>query len=263
MILTKIESVPRGTRVLETARTLSLENDSTERAFLLLHGYTGYVESVRYIATRVFESGIATYVPRLPGHGTNAADFRRTGWRDWWRRALDSYLELASVYKRVSVGGLSMGAVLATLIAAHFPVELLALFAPAFVASNPMIALAPFLRFFLPPLASREPERFPDDPEREYMSREYWSHHYPDKLHDLYTLMKKGRRALPAVVSPTLLVVSEADRSVPIRVREVVERRIGAESMKTIVLAESAHVVTDDVDRERVADALVTFLHAT
>ena len=260
MIHRNIAAIPRETTVRQDARPLFLQNDSTDHALLLLHGYTGYVGDMRYLASRVNAVGLSVSVPRYPGHGTNSADFRRSSWRDWWRCAMDAYLELRNRYARVSVAGLSMGGVISALIAAQFPVHSLSLLAPAFLVSNPLIVLTPFLRYFLPPLRNGDPEEYPDDPDREYMSAEYWNRDWPDKLSDLLHLMRRSRRVLPSVAAPTLLVVSESDLTVPMRVRAFVERRIGTSDLRTVVLSESDHVVTNGVDRERVGDELTRFL---
>ncbi len=259
MIRTNLGRVPESSRVLPTAAPLAFHHDNTDRALLLLHGYTGYAGDMRFLAEKLFATGMSVVVPRYPGHGTNARDFRRSGWRDWWRRGIDAYLELASRYRSVSVAGLSMGGVIATLIASQFEVERLALYAPAFVVSNPAISLTPVFRFLVPPFRTGEPQEYPDDPDREFLSREYWNHNWPDKAYDLYVLIRKARRVLGSVAVPTLLVVSRVDGTVPFSVRDLVAKRIGSSKLETVVLEESDHVVTNGVERDTVAEESIRF----
>jgi carboxylesterase len=259
MVHNNISSVPSSTRVIPSGLPFEIQR-SDEHAVLLLHGYTGYAGNFRYLAEEIVEAGPSVCVPRLPGHATNSADFRRSNAREWVRTAVDSYLDLASRYERVSVVGLSMGALLATLVATQFPVRRLVLLAPAFVVANPFVVLTPLLRYVIGPYRSSEPESYPDDPDREYMSSEYWQYTWPDKVADLYAIMRRARRAIARVSVPTLLIVSKTDASVPVRVRGFVETSIDRSLLTTVVLEESEHVITRGEEKERVAAECAKFL---
>lgn len=147
-----------------------------DRAVLVLHGYTGYCGEMYQLARHLAERGYAVDLPRLPGHGTNRADFLSSNHRDWLRRAVDSYLELSSRYTRVSVVGLSMGAVLASILAAEFPVERLVFLAPALLTRSNVLWLTPLMRWFVGPYSKGPVEQYPDDPERAYLAAEYWNY---------------------------------------------------------------------------------------
>ncbi|WP_157702956.1 MULTISPECIES: alpha/beta hydrolase [Alkalispirochaeta] len=250
-----ITAIPAETRVLPGARTLRLEREGATRAVLVLHGFTGYVGEMRFLAEYLHQEGFSVLAPRLPGHGTNNRDFRASGSGDWWRASVEAYLELASRYDQVMVTGLSMGGVLSALLASRFPLARAALLAPALDISNPLVPLTPFLRYLVPPL--RKPEKEPDqDPEREYLAREYWNWQWPRETAELYRLVRLGRRALGKITCPTLTVVSAQDDTVPLAVARRIERSIAASERQTLTLEESGHVITDGPDRERVARAV-------
>lgn len=245
--------------VIPGAQPLFLPGDSRRPAVLLLHGFTGYPGDVRYLAGRLNEAGYAVSVPRLPGHGTNNRDFRSSDWRDWQRRAIDSYLELAGRHNRVAVGGLSMGGLLASLLAAEYPVTQLLLFAPAFRTVNPLVPLTPILGWVVPPFANKEPEQY-DDRERQYMADEYWNWNWPRQTASLYRLIRRARRRLSSITAPTYLVVSEKDETVPPSVSDLVQSSVSGEPATVLRLQNSGHVVTNGVDRDAVADGSLAWL---
>jgi carboxylesterase len=92
-----------------------------EEAVLVIHGYTGIPDELRYFAQRLYEAGYTVVVPRLPGHGTNETDFLSSTAQDWYRKVVDTYL--ISPKHSHSLGGLSMGALLAILGASQFSAE--------------------------------------------------------------------------------------------------------------------------------------------
>ena len=255
----RMTSIPETTRVQTGAHPLLLPGESRLPAILLLHGYTGYPGDMRHLATALNQAGYTVSVPRYPGHGTNNRDFRASSWRDWLRRGIDAYLDLAGRHEHVVVGGLSMGGLIAAIVAARFPVERLLLFAPAFRTVNPLVALTPILRWVVPPLRNSSPEQY-DDAERQYMADEYWNWQWPAQTASLNRLMHIARRSIPDVTVPTLTVVSDADRSVPASVADFIDRRISTEQHYVVRLTESGHVVTNGSERDTVAETVVAWL---
>lgn len=257
--LSHMKAIPYDSSVVAGATPIELTGSSHKPVVLLYHGFTGYPGDMRFLAERLQEAGYPVVVPRLPGHGTNHEDFQGTRAHDWWRRAVDSYLDVASRYDRVVVGGLSMGGLLATIVAASFPTEGVLLFAPAFRASSRLVALTPILRYFVPPLRVTQPESY-DDAERQFLADEYWNWQWPRQTAELHTLMRRGRKELSAVDVPTLTVVSQGDKTVPERVAEEIDQRLGSENHYVLRLSESGHVVTNGSERETVAEAVVQWL---
>lgn len=243
--------------IIPGARTVSLIRPESTRAVLVLHGYTGYTKEMRFLSEELYGAGFSVLAPRLPGHGTNNRDFRATGSTDWWRAAVEGFLELSDGHSEVMVAGLSMGAVLTVLLAAQFPVARAALLAPALDFSNRLVPFTPLLRYVVPPLRNNEEDdesrSEPEDPERDLLAEEYWNWKWPRQTAELFRLARAARRALPRITCPTITVVSEKDETVPLRVASRIADRIGSAERETIVLKESGHVVTDGVEREEVA----------
>jgi len=102
-----------------------------------------------------------------------------------------------------------------------------------------------------------------EDKDLNYLSQEYWSVDLIPQAAELYKLLKLGRKLLPRVVSPTLTIVSEKDRSVPLKVADLIQSSIKSKEKEVIVLKESPHVVVNDCEKERVADAIIQWLTQT
>lgn len=252
----RISRIPSDTAVDPAGASRYFPGGTT--GVLVIHGWTGCVGEMAYLASQLASAGFTVNVPRLPGHGTNGADFLQSTWQDWLRKAVDSYLDLARECDVVYVAGLSMGGILTALLASLFDVPRIALFAPAIVNSNPLIRLTPVARF----LAKRYRIPFEEedtDPVLLPLAREYHSYQWIAPAYHLRRLQKLARRRLWRITADTLIVVSAGDESVPVSVADLVAKNSRARDLKRIDLVESDHVLVNGVEKERVAEETVAW----
>ena len=250
-------SPPPETYVLPPARSIYLPGDG-DAAFLLIHGFTGTTYDLRYLAEEVHRLGMTVSAPRLPGHGTNGDDFLSTDDHDWLRRAADEYFALAAEYRRVFVGGLSIGGLIASLLAARYPVAGLILYAPAFKITDWRVSLTPVIGCLVPRL-KRDRDIENDDPDLRQIEEEYLAYQWIRPAGYLHRLRVRARRRLNRITYQTLLVVSTADRTVPLSVKKTISRRLTG-PLDLLELSTSGHVVTNEQERERVAAESVDWL---
>lgn len=229
-----------------------------EKAVLLIHGYTGSPREMLWLGTQLHKAGYTVSIPRLPGHGTNKADFLTSSWKDWLRRVYDEYLDLSEAYRTVYIGGLSMGGLLTTLLAAKFQPEKIFLCAPAFMAADSRIKLTPYLRYFIKTIPA-EGKPFYREPEYYECVKDYCIYDYVGKAAELYKLQKMAIRQLPNIRSKVITILSKSDKSVPIAEKALIDRLLQAPN-EYVILEESGHIVTDDVERELVAQRIIAFL---
>ena len=64
---------------------------------------------------------------------------------------------------------------------------------------------------------------------------------------------------LPNIRSKVITVLSKSDQSVPFKEKELIDRLLKAPN-EYVILEESSHIVTDDVEREPVAQRIIEFL---
>lgn len=233
-------------------------------AVLLLHGFTGSPWEVRPLGEVLAANGYHVYAPRLPGHGTQPEAMAWVTHRDWEQAAEDALMSLNG-YRRVFVAGLSMGALLALILAARHPdlVKGLVLMAPPFRFQAWDVRLSRFLRF----------------PAFDWLGHKYVPKHTTDiedpvaraeapvmgrfpvgRLNDLFIVQEHARKALTDVVAPTLVVASNQDHVVSLDgVHDMHERLPGS---RLLLLRQGFHILPRDKDKALLAAETTAFLDA-
>ncbi|MDI3516045.1 MAG: carboxylesterase [Thermotogota bacterium] len=254
---------PFETKTFRVAQPVFLGRGSGS-GILLIHGFTGSPHDYSFLAPFLAEHGYSVMVPRLPGHGTNAMDFLNTRAEDWIRRALDAAADARGLWKKVGVVGLSMGGLIATILASTIKVDSLVLAAPAFGVANASFNLVPLFRFFVREIP-KNPEEIPqfEDPELQTLSREYWSKHMVPALYQLWRVKRIAWKKLKHVVVPTLFIASEKDGTVPLAAVQKAYDNISSQRKEMMVLKKSGHVVVNDVEKELVAERILSWFEKT
>ena len=112
--------------------------EGNETGVLVIHGFTGSTQSMRYLGQSLHERfGFTVVGPCLPGHGTSPDEMSKTGYLDWLGAVERELKALAARKKRVFVTGLSMGGTLTLNLAARFP-KLVQGIAPISAAAGPL-----------------------------------------------------------------------------------------------------------------------------
>ncbi|MFP4198675.1 MAG: alpha/beta hydrolase [Halanaerobium sp.] len=260
----KLNQIKSSTKINPLGREIKygFNNQQPKRAVLLLHGFGGRSTNWDYIAEKIYQKlKLAVYVPRLPGHATNTTDFLNSSAEQWLRKAVDSYLFLKSDYPEIYLAGLSMGGLLATLVASNFEVKKLSLVAPAFFAANKNIAFAPYLKYFIKKLDNdfKIDMSSLSEAEKNYHNN-YSFNYYPEALAELYKLMKKGKKAASKIKSPTQLILSANDQQVDSKkIKKFLNEKMGDYLIDLETYQKSSHVITNDLEKERCAVDIINF----
>lgn len=233
---------------------------------LLLHGFTATPDEVRPLAEALAGAGFPVRAVRLAGHGTSVADLARTTWRDWLDSAAVGLDVLRRDVARVAVAGVSMGGLLAIRLAATRPADVAALVlcAPALRLADWRPRVLPFLRW-VPGMSGRlavMPKRGGRDILDEAAratSRAYDAMPLPAVL-SLLQLQRVIRRDVRAVTQPALLLHGRQDHVVPVASQELLRRALRSTWVESHVLERSAHVLTEDAERDAVGRFAVDFL---
>lgn len=248
-----LSKVNRNTKSCKTALPYFLKGGST--AILAVHGYNGYSKDLLYAGEMLNKQGFTVSIPRLPGHGTNAADFHQTDYQDWLRHVSDCYFNLKAEYDTVYLLGFSMGGLLTLLLASRFNIERMAMISPAIINLKLTIKLTPFLKYFVKK-QKRDWKDISAEPDRIFLAQEYWRWHYIQMGAELLKLQNLTKKRMPLVSCDTMIIVSKKDEVVPVRAADYIFSQISSAVKKTVVLENSPHCSTDGPEKELIANYL-------
>ena len=242
-----------------------------DRGALVLHGFGDTPESVATVARGLHARGWTVRAPLLAGHGRDLPAFAASHAEEWLASARAAYAALRAERARVAVVAQSMGGALAAVIAAEAGWEL-----PALVLLAPYLAapadvrwgarLAPLLALGVPYLSSDGGARSMHDPEARRVSLGP-KVVTPRLVGELARAVAWGRRAIPSVAAPTLVVASRQDnrigpRAMAAAVREIGAAVPGAAPPELVWLDGCGHVIAADYEREAVARHAARWLDA-
>jgi carboxylesterase len=161
----------------------------------------------------------------------------------------------------VHILGFSLGGVLALILAADHDIESLVLLAPAVTNTNRLIVLTPLLRRFITKLPTEVDfqGQDPENPELRYLAEEYWRWKWAAPAAELFKLQRRSKSAAKKIRAKTMLMVSEADTTVPADVKELLAKRLGQNLARTVVLKKSEHTLTTDIEKEKVVDEVLSW----
>lgn len=236
---------------------------------LLIHGFTGTPFEMRFLGHHLARNGMRAIGVRLPGHGVDPYALERSRAGEWINEARAALFRLGpttslEVKERVHLVGLSMGALIAVILAADHPdrVASLSLCAPALrlSTSRTLMMAVTKLRLLSPRL--RFVQKRASDLHDPLMRRRLPNiGRIPAAAAEEFALVRQwASLALPKVQAPTIVVYSEKDRTVPPQAALACAALVGSRPVRMVRLERSSHVLTLDVERARVAEEIERFI---
>jgi carboxylesterase len=228
---------------------------------LVIHGFTGAPAEMRWFGGQLAQAGYSVVGVRLFAHATQPEDMFRARPQDWVASVEDGYHLLRGLSEQVVVMGLSLGGILALHFASRWPVG------GVVAMSVPYILMAPWvkrIRPLLPALSKFVPymdKGAPDwrDPRLADDHLEYPRHplRAAASLVDVHTDML---RRLPLITAPVLMIVSQGDATAPPWHTQTIFDRLRADDKQIVLVENSGHVITRDLERRRVVDSAAAFV---
>lgn len=255
----------------------------------LLHGLTGSPSELAYVAHRLHaDAGLQVWCPRLANHGAAINVLAATPWQLLLDGARSDFLVARAAARDAGVplvvGGLSLGAVLSLMVAAEFPKDVAGVMclAPTLFYDGwnvpwlhrliPLIDYTPLKYFAF--FREESPYGLKDEKLRERVGRVYRNEslhegvdcgqhgyaHFPIRLFcESRHLIARCRQILRKVVSPLLLVQAVEDDATSPRNSQHIYDNVSSEQKELLSLEDSFHMVTADLERDRVAEAMMSF----
>ena len=229
-----------------------------EHGILLMHGFTGTPAHMRKLADAIYEKGYTVKSICLPGHGTTEADMAKSDWQAWLQAAKEAALDLKKRCKTVTVSGLSMGGVLALLVAEQMKVDACIPISAPMDTKNKLLCLAGIAA----PLIGRIPWR--SNPKRASALDKDYNYGYSGfptaKGADLYKLIKLAKKNLFALECPLLAIQSDGDETIWEGSADYIINNISSRQKWKLQLHGVPHVCTISEEFPAVAEAMLRLL---
>jgi carboxylesterase len=239
------------------------------RGVLLVHGFTGSPFEMSLLGAHLAARGFAVEGVKLAGHAGTTRELAATTWHDWYRSAVEALDRLRERVggRRVAVAGLSMGGLLTLEMARQRRDELAAICvmsAPLWLAPQAetfarVTARLPLIRRMALPKLAGSDIRDPEMRRRNHDAVPRAGMPLPS-LASLVDLGQHLRDKLGDVKTPTLLMHSERDHTVPFACMDAIANRLGTAEYKKVALTESFHVITLDLERDKVFAAVAEWV---
>lgn len=232
------------------------------KAIVLIHGWTSTPYEVRRLGKFLNENGYSVYAPRLKGHGTVPKDLENVRWTDWLKDAEEAFLKLQADHEKIYVGGTSIGANLALMLAQkNAQVSGLILMAMPYGLKfeKIVIAFAKILRRlkkynkkFYPPTFGLSTT----------VTRLIAYQAYPiASALETFDLIKASRDRIAGVSQPCFALQSTSDHIVAWNNLEKIYARINSTVKKKKYINKAYHTFISDIKNEHVFEEILSFLN--
>lgn len=224
---------------------------------LVIHGFTGTTQSMRFLGERIASAGFTVYGPRLTGHGTAPEDMEKASYQDWIQTVEDGLAKLKETCSEVFVTGLSMGGTLTLYLAENHP-EIQGIM-PINAAIHMPEMIDGYKQF------SATDTRFVDgigsDIKKEGVEELAYPKTPVKSMGEIIALSENVRENLSKIKTPAVIFSSVIDHVVPPQNSQEIYGSISSDERSIVKLEDSYHVATLDNDRELIAEKCIEFIN--
>lgn len=230
------------------------DHKGNDCGILIIHGFTGTCAQMRPLADELAARGYTVRTINLPGHATTEDDMAKSTWQQWLHAAKEAAYQMMQEVRVFTVCGLSMGGVLALLVAQQMKVDVcVPISAPTAVKSRalPLAGLAAPIIRRIPWGEATERHRYIDK------TYDFGYSGFPTaKGADLYKLIKMSNRNLFNIQCPILVVQSDGDETIHESSADTILEGVGSKVRQKLWLHGMPHVVTLTPEYKNIADAM-------
>lgn len=226
---------------------------------LILHGYTGYQETVSGLVPHLEAAGLPYRMPALRGHWTRPEDLAGVTAQHWHDDALAAFEDLRREADRVVIVALSMGGLVGLWLAMERPTEIAG-----------MVSVATALRFQDPlaPLCGLMARLFkqwkmpPAPTDCAYGQARNYPSFATDSFVEFYRMAQRIEADLPKVTVPLLILHSHNDRTIKPISAQILYDRVASTDKRLVWFERSGHEMMLDWEKERVFELTMEFIRA-
>lgn len=233
-----------------------------DAACLLIHGFASTPSEVRWLGEQLSKRGYSTMGVLLSGHGTTPEELAGTTWKDWYSSVEGAYKRLRKDHKHVFVVGVSMGGLLAMMLAKNYPVEVAGIVTAGtpgsrWVFMDKRIHVTPIAKHFMPfqkRRVSPEARKL-----HEQTGRVYYFKRPLAAVQSMMQLTIRIRKLLPEILVPALIMHSRKDKVINPASADIIYKHLGSNQKTLFFVDESDHIITLDKERDLVLNCIDGF----
>ncbi len=228
---------------------------------IVVHGFTGSPISTRPMGERLHADGYTVSVPRLPGHGTSAKDMGRTRYADWLAEVERQLDMMSGRCDQVVLVGLSMGGTLSLDVGSRRDVAgVVSINAQILDREGLLVKLAPVLQHLTPMVPAKLAGLTEDDIAKPGVSEHAYATVPTKSGYSMARALPRIRAQIAEMSAPVLVAWSPQDHSVPPSNSKALLELIGSPDVRQLVLEQSYHVATLDLDQQLLEDTVSAFI---
>ncbi|MFK3960065.1 alpha/beta hydrolase [Guptibacillus hwajinpoensis] len=222
---------------------------------LVLHGFTGSTQSMRYLGEQLASEGYTVCGPRLKGHGTHYEDMEQSTYEEWIQSVEEGYQWLKERCDELFITGLSMGGTLTLYLAEKHPEV------KGIMPINAAIDL-PGLEQMRGKTEPRFLDAIGSDIKAEGVDELAYEKTPTKSIQEILVLTEITRKGLETISAPALIFKSLEDHVVPPENSMTIYNEIASSNKEVVELKDSYHVATLDHDKELIAEKCRAFVKA-
>ena len=251
---------------------------------ILIHGLTGTPNEMSFLANRLNRGGFSVSCPRLANHDRSLRVLKDTPWQDFYETVRQAYFKARDHSDTIFVSGLSMGALLALLLADEFQQTIAGV-----SCLSPTLFYdgwnSPWYRCFLstvywtqlhrvlyfeesPPygiknkaIRQKVHEHFSRVDAEDYSSIDRYGYSlFPvSQLRQLEFLVRHLKKRLVHVHAPVQIIQAKEDDMTSVRNAHFIYNRVSSQDKEIVLLDDSYHIITADQERGKVLENMQRF----
>lgn len=254
------------------------------RTVILIHGLTGTPNEMKFLAQFLNKRGYSVICPRLANHGQPLSILKKTRWQDFYQSARKAFMEIKNSDRLIFAAGLSMGALLALLLAEEFPDKIagVSCLSPTLFYDGwntpwskcllPLVYMTPIKDWFY--FKEDPPYGIKNEQVRKLVHKYYSQASLDDLrgiaqfgypyfpvtlLYQLHLLVKYLSKRLPNIHTPVQIIQAKDDDMTSVKNSQFIYERVASRNKELVLLDNSYHVITADQERDKVAQAMERF----
>jgi carboxylesterase len=257
--------------------------ESSQATVLLIHGLTGTPNEMKGLANFFYRRGYSVSCPRLAHHGEPLHILKRAKWREFYGSVKEELRKIPADQK-IFTAGLSMGALLALLLAEEFPERIAGVtcLSPTLFYdgwnipwSHCLLPLAYYtpIRYFAyfkeePPYGIKN-ERIRSKVHDYYKNAsfadvsgvaQYGYPYFPvTLLCELRLLIRELMKKMSKIRVPVQMIQASEDDMTSAKNSQYIYDHVASSQKEIVLLHDSYHVITADQERRMVAQKMSEF----